>query len=83
MVSCEIGGKPPSAYPNWIISKDHSYHVGCMAEAYENLKASPTLAELMTSEEARELLDLILDEMQESLCPNLRDALQQRAKEKP
>jgi hypothetical protein len=35
---CEICGKPQSPYPNWIISKGHQYHVGCLADAFDELR---------------------------------------------
>lgn len=38
MTKCEICQKPQSPYPNWLLSKDHGYHVGCLAIAYEELR---------------------------------------------
>ena len=35
---CEICGKPSSPYPNWLRSKGHTYHVGCLAVAYQEVK---------------------------------------------
>ena len=37
---CEICGKPPSPYPNWILSKGHGYHVGCLAQDYAEVKVA-------------------------------------------
>jgi len=37
--NCEICGKPPSQYPNWLLSKGHAYHVGCLAKDYTALRA--------------------------------------------
>ena len=34
---CELCGKPCRA-PNWIISKGHHYHLGCMAAHYQELR---------------------------------------------
>lgn len=47
MTTCEICGKPPSRYPNWLLSKGHAYHVGCLAEEYERaVKAIELLADM-------------------------------------
>ena len=37
--NCEICGKPPSPYPNWIIGQGHAYHVGCVTKAYDAMIA--------------------------------------------
>lgn len=36
--TCEICGKPARTYPNVILSHGHSYHVGCMADMFEELR---------------------------------------------
>jgi len=41
-MNCEICGKPQSPYPNWLISKGHYYHVGCLAEDYRRIKERHT-----------------------------------------
>ena len=40
MTTCEICGKPQSPYPNWIVSKGHAMHVGCMADFLDEIKAA-------------------------------------------
>ena len=35
---CEICGKPPSPYPNWMIRQGYSYHVGCVTKDYDRIK---------------------------------------------
>ena len=36
-VVCEICGKAPSPYPNWLLDHGHANHVGCLATAYREL----------------------------------------------
>ena len=38
-MNCQICDKPPSPYPNWLISKGLASHVGCLAEDYQLLLA--------------------------------------------
>ena len=49
MEPCQICGKPPSPYPNWIIGEDLAAHVGCLADAFPGfLAALETLLDRMT-----------------------------------
>ena len=36
-MTCQICGKPPSPYPNWLIGKGLAVHVGCLVDDYELL----------------------------------------------
>lgn len=37
MNTCEICGKPATQYPNVILTRGHCYHVGCMADKFQEL----------------------------------------------
>jgi len=55
--ACQICGKPPSPYPNWIIGDDLEAHVGCLADAFpillDTLEAAPEPPDITGCEVAR------------------------------